>query len=115
MKVSIKPGTEKRGMVFKKDYHTVSFTVQMSEEEKAQAKAANILDHHMIAIPVDTNIVLDFSVKDFVNGMPPHNSTAYFENQVDAAEWQEEFKRVLKRLKETLEALDGTGEEEFEL
>ena len=113
MKVSINPGTERRGLVFKKEWFTVNFIVTLSEEEKAQATAAGILDHHMIAVPFGDGAISDFYVSSFVE---PHDWKAAFPNQIEAVEWQNELKRVLKALKDTLEGLDqASGAEEFEL
>lgn len=71
MKVSLKPDTEKSGLIMKKEIHTVHVTVQMTEEEKAAAKAANILDQELFIIPWDakTGRGAPTTVRDLTKGL----------------------------------------------
>lgn len=114
MKVSLKPGTEKRGLVLKKEIHTVSVTVQMTEEEKAAARAASILDQHLFVFPYDEKNGRGYPVlvKNLVKGF---DDKAVFQNFLDASAFTTEVKDMLVKVKSALEAKMNEGDEVFEL
>lgn len=113
MKVTIKPGTAKAGLLGR-EIHTVHVTVTMSEEEKAAAKAAGLLNHHMFNVPFsdkrDGGASCD--VSQIVRGL---DVIGKFSNFLDANEFSEHVKAQLVSLKSALEAKMGAGEEKFEL
>jgi hypothetical protein len=116
MKVSLKPGTKSVGLIMKKEIHTVHITVQMTEEEKAAAKAAGLLDHQLFGIPVsyksDPEMMPNYYVKDVANGL---DRTGEFSDFLEANEFTNEVKNMLVKLKSALEAKMGQADEEFEL
>jgi hypothetical protein len=116
MKVALKPGTKSVGMIMKKEIHTVRVTVQMTEEEKAAAKAAGLLDHSLFGIPASHKATPDmlpyYYVKDVVKGL---DQTGEFSDFLEANEFTNEVKSILVKLKSALEAKMGQTEEEFEL
>ena len=114
MKVSIKPGTKKEGLIMKKEIHTVHVSVQMSEEEKAAAKAANILDQELFIIPWDAKNGrgIPTKVRDLTQGL---DETGHFPDFLEASAFTTEVKDMLVKVRGALEAKMGAGEEEFEL
>ncbi|WP_299735300.1 hypothetical protein [uncultured Roseobacter sp.] len=114
MKVSLKPGTEKQGLIMKREIHTVHVTVQMTEEEKAAAKAANILDQELFIIPWDAKNGngIPTKVRELAQGL---DQVGKFPNFLEASAFTTEVKDMLIKLKAALEAKMGEGEEEFEL
>jgi len=114
MKVSLKPGTEKQGLIMKSEIHTVHVKVQMTEEEKAAAKAANILDQELFVIPWDAKkgIGAPTTVQELTKGL---DRVGKFHNFLDASGFTAEVKEMLVKVKAALEAKMGESEEEFEL
>jgi len=114
MKVSLKPGTERAGLIMKKEIHTVHVTVQMTEEEKAAAKAANILDQELFIIPWDAKNGngIPTNVRELTQGL---DQVGKFPDFLEASAFISEVKEVLVKVKAALEAKMGEGEEEFEL
>ena len=114
MKVTIKPGTEHEGLVFRKEVHTVTVAVTMTAEEQAAAKAANILDEQLFVVPWDTKkgrgVIV--TVKDLTKGL---FQTGRFPDFIKATEFTNEVKGTLVNVKAALEAKMGSGEEQFEL
>ena len=114
MKVSLKPGTEKRGLILKSEIHTVRLTVQMTEEEKAAARAANILNQELFAVPLSekSNSGPIFTVNELVKGV---DVTGHFADFLSASEFSSTVKDMLVKVKTALEAKMNEGDEEFEL
>ncbi|MEM9422764.1 MAG: hypothetical protein AAF986_09705 [Pseudomonadota bacterium] len=114
MKVSLKPGTEKEGLIMKTEIHTVSVAVQMTEEEKAAAKAAGILDKELFIVPWDakTGRGVSITVKDLTEGF---EQVGRFPDFLEATAFTTEVKDTLVNVKAALEAKMGETEEEFEL
>jgi len=114
MKVSLKPGTEMQGLIMKSEIHTVHVKVQMTEEEKAAAKAANILDQELFVIPWDAKQGrgVPTTVRDLTMGL---DQVGKFPDFLDASGFTSYVKDMLVKLKTALEAKMGETEEEFEL
>lgn len=114
MKVAIRPGTEKAGLILKSEIHTVQVTVQMTEEEKAAAKAAGILNQELFIIPWDAKRGEGptYSVSSLVRGL---DATGKFPDFLAASEFATDVKDVLVRVKTALEAKMNEGDQEFEL
>ena len=114
MKVSLKPGTEKDGLIFKTEIHTVQVSVQMTEEEKAAAKAAGILDQELFVIPWDakTGRGIPTTVRELADGL---DQKGCFVDFLEATAFTNEVKETLVNVKAALEAKMGAGDEEFEL
>lgn len=114
MKVGLKPGTEKRGLLGGKEVHTVNITVTMSDEEKAAAQAAGLMKHEMFQVPHDAKRGdgPTYLVQDLAKGL---NVKGEFPNFIVATEFTQEVKSQLVALKSALEAKMASGEEEFEL
>lgn len=114
MKVKLKPGTDTEGLIRKTEIHTVHVTVQMTEEEKAAAKAAGLLDLELFVVPFDPKYGTGdtIKVKDVANGL---DKIGRFPDFLDATAFTTEVKNSLVNLKAALEAKMGESEEEFEL
>jgi len=114
MKVGLRPGTEKEGLIMKREIHTVRVTVQMTEEEKAAAKAAGILDQELFVIHYDAKTGRGFpaTVADLTKGL---DYTGKFPDFLEASSFTTEVKDTLVKVKSALEAKMGAADEEFEL
>ena len=114
MKVSLKPGTEKRGLLLKSEIHTVQLIVQMSEEEKAAARAANLMKQELFMFPYSEKPgrAMTVTVQEIANGF---DKVAYFPDFLEASAFSSEVKDMLVKLKGALEAKMNEGEEAFEL
>lgn len=114
MKVAIRPGTEKEGLIMKSEIHTVQVTVQMTEEEKAAAKAAGILKEPLFFVPWDAKrgTGTEYTISDIVNGF---DQTGKFPDFLAASQFAADVKEMLVKLKTALEAKMNEGDEEFEL
>ena len=88
--------------------------VQMTEEEKAAAKAAGILKQEMFVIPWDTKRGrgATFLVSHLVKGL---DETGKFPDFLQASEFAAEVKDMLVKLKTALEAKMNDADQEFEL
>jgi hypothetical protein len=114
MKVSIVPGTKSKGLVFKSEIHTVQFSVQFSEEEKAQIKAAGVKNFAVVEdVPFSSGAVMDLEVCMLDD---PKGSTAHFENQTASQDFIAVLKASLGNLKQHSETYgEGAEAETFEL
>jgi len=114
MKVAIKPGTKKQGLILKSEIHTVQVTVQMTEEEKAACTAAGILQQEMFSVPFSAKSDRGFKidVASLVRGL---DTTADFPDFLAASEFSVHVKEMLVNLKTAIEAKINEADEEFEL
>lgn len=98
----------------KSEVHTVQLTVQMTEEEKAAAKAASILNQDLFVVPMSEKRADGpvYKVSDLVQGL---DVTGYFPDFLEASEFSANVKEMLVKVKTALEAKLNEGEEEFEL
>lgn len=114
MRVALRPDTEKEGLIRKTEIHTIQLTVQMTEEEKAAAKAAGILDMELFVVPWDakTGRGAPTTVNDLTKGV---DLTGRFPDFLAASEFSAEVKSMLTKVKTALEAKMGESAEEFEL
>ena len=114
MKVSIVPGTKKKGLIFKTEIHTVKFSVQFSEEEQAQIKAAGVRNYSLLRdVTFISGAVMDLEVF-FLEGNK--EKIAQFSDQTEAQRFTMELKGALANLKDHLETYGEKSEAEtFEL
>jgi len=114
MQVSIKPGTKKRGMILKKEVHTIILNTQFTEEEKATVRELQIAKHNVIEqAPFGPDFFMDVTVselmsgRDFVFELPTSSA---------AQDFIEIIKGSLANMKSHMETYsDGPSEEAFEL
>lgn len=114
MKVSLKPGTEKRGLILSKEIHTLEIKVQMSEEEVAACRAANLMKQELFVLPLDikTGRGMTVTVNDLARGF---TDKAVFPDFLDASSFNSDVKDILVKLKTAIEAKMNEADEEFEL
>lgn len=114
MRVTLKPGTDQDGLIMKTEIHTVRVAVQMTEEEKAAAKAAGILEKELFVVPWDakTGRGAPTTVKDLTEGF---EQIGRFPDFIEATAFTREVKDMLVSVKAALDAKMGETEEEFEL
>lgn len=114
MKVSIKPGNKKQGLIFRSDVHTVTVNTQFSEEEKAVVKELKLKGYVVIEdAPFAKNLHLDVTVGEFMSGQ---DYVFTLQNSTDAQDFVELVKASLGNLKAHMETYsEGPSEEAFEL
>lgn len=114
MKVSIKPGTEQKGLLRKKTLHTVTVQTLFTEEEKAICRTLQIEDHIVLEqAQVDPGFHLDHVVSEFMSG---REFTFRFLLSEEAQDFIALLKERLAALKEHMNTYSaGPDQEEFEI
>ena len=107
MKIDIKRGEEKAGLIFKKTYYTVTVTVQFSEEEKKVIQLTKTENHIVTERPKRAGIkdnapddIWHLRVRTLLPGKPDKYE---FENLADANEYNDALLPSLKNLKGFIE------------
>ena len=113
MKVSIVPATATKGLIFKKQVHTVTFSAVMNEEEKAKVRHANLEEEDVIEVPIRPDFSMALRVKSFMNGF---EWTCTFTRADYAQQFIEVLKDALANMKAYIDGVeDNPQAETFEL